>query len=307
MTESQSLIDGQELRYILEHAVQKSKNQIVFISAYLSEPAIDWLVRYLPPEVDAYLICRLLPEDVLNGSTNISALLKALEHGWNVYCLHSLHAKLYSIDNEHIFVGSANLTSNGLRIYGKGNVEACTKVPPNEENLNFISHITNSSTKLNKDILNKMISFIRDQKLKIDMKEWPDDIIPNEEGIWVQDLFWSNLKSNKPQEEETNHDIEILGINSLDPSIIELRKEIKAARCVQWLLKKLETQPTKELYFGTISQLLHNDLKDDPQPYRKDVKTLVQNLLIFCEIYLSGIVEISQPAHSQKAKLLVTS
>ncbi len=303
----QALIDGEQLKDILEQAIQRCENKLLFISAYMTQTAIDWLDRYAPDGIEVHLICRLLPMDVLNGSTNISALVTALNKGWKVSCLHSLHAKLYSIDDKQVYVGSANLTSNGLRIYGVGNIEACSSVPANEENLRFISNIEASATKLSHDILERMDACIQEKEPVIHFDKWPHDILPHEEGIWVRDFFWFNPQSRAPQGNEKIHDLEIIGSDSLDPSAKGVNEKVASSRCVQWFISQLKEQPENELYFGNISRLLHDELKDDPAPYRKDVKTLVQNLLAYCEVYLPNMVEISRPNHSQRAKLLVTS
>ena len=111
------LIDGEQLKHVLEEEVRQCKKKLLLISAYVTHTAVDWLKRHVPESVEVHLICRLTPLDVAGGSTNIAALFTALDGGWKVSCLHSLHAKLYSIDAERIYVGSANVTNNGLRIY----------------------------------------------------------------------------------------------------------------------------------------------------------------------------------------------
>ena len=136
---------------------------------------------------------------------------------------------------------------------------------------------------------------------------WPEGILPQEEGMWVRDFFWFNPQSNWPQGNEKTHDIEIIAADSLDIKSKEVREKVLRSRCIQWLILKLENEPESELYFGKTSQLLHNELMDDPIPYRKDVKGLVQNLFAYCEVFLPEIIEVSRPNHSQRAKLLVAS
>ncbi len=121
----EEILDGDELRQRLQSALPQAKESIVFISAYITQNAIDRLNKLIPEDVDIHIICRLLPSDVLTGATQLSALKTALTKGIKVSCLHSLHAKIYAIDFKTIYVGSANLTNNGLKIYGIGNIEAC--------------------------------------------------------------------------------------------------------------------------------------------------------------------------------------
>lgn len=301
--ESENLLDGENLREKLELLLPHAKNEIIFISAYITQSAIDWLASLVADGSKVHVICRLLPSDVMGGSTHLSALQTALENNMTVSCLHSLHAKIYCIDNETIFVGSANLTNNGLKIYGMGNIEACAQVPVNNLNLNFINKIVESSTQLDEEILQNMQGCIDLKETSILFDAWPEGVLKEEEGIWVRDFFWASPGTNE-QSLEWIHDAELLGIANGE----EITKDrILRARCIQWLVRKLEIEPEQELYFGTLTKILHDELKDDPAPYRKDVKSLLQNLLEYIQKYLPDMIEVSRPQHSQRIKLLVAS
>jgi hypothetical protein len=94
-----------------------------------------------------------------------------------------------------------------------------------------------------------------------------------------------------------------MGIDTLHVEHSILKKQVANVRCIRWLIETLQESQNQELYFGCLTQALHDDLKDDPAPYRKDVKTLVQNMLSYCEIYLQDKIEITRPNYSQKIKL----
>lgn len=301
-----NLLDGDKLRQKLESSLPHAKKQIVFISAYITQSAIDWFKKHVPDNIDTHVICRLLPSDVLNGATQLSALKTALRAGIKVSCLHSLHAKIYAIDSEAIYVGSANLTNNGLRIYGTGNIEACSQVPANNLNLNFINKIVESATPLDEEIIQNMQSCIDLKEVSVFLDCWPEGVLKEEEGIWVRDFFWTTPGATK-NNIEFIHDCELLGIESSNKDDEVQKEQVLRTRCIRWLIRKLEIEPEHELYFGTLTKILHDELKDDPAPYRKDVKILLQNLLDYVEEYLPDIIEITTPRHSQRIKLLVTS
>lgn len=303
--DSVRLIDGDLLKKQLEVIIPDAKEQLIVISAYITQSGIDWLKRLVPANVKVHVVCRLMPSDILAGSTNISALQDAIAAGWAVSCLHSLHAKIYSIDRKAIYAGSANLTSNGLRIYGVGNIEACLTVSPTEENLSFIEKIETSSTALNEEILNRMQACIDHKEPPIYLDEWPEDILAEEEGVWVRDTFWNDPHSNSLSPERL-HDLEIIGIQDFNVDAATIKKRLRATRFMKWLIEQLRGAPNNELFFGALTAALHDDIQDDPTPYRKDVKTLVQNLLSYCEKYLPDDFEISRPNYSQRIKLLVT-
>jgi len=301
----ENLLDSEKLRQKLESALPQAKEQIIFISAYITQSAIDWLKKLAPKKVDTHVICRLLPSDVLNGATQLSALKTALEAGIKVSCLHALHAKIYAIDAGIIYVGSANLTNNGLKIYGTGNLEACSQVPANNLNLNFIQNIVDSATLLDEEIIQNMQGCIDLKEASVFLDCWPEGVLKEEEGIWVRDFFWTLPGANENSLEQI-HDFELLGIESAKNASDISNEKVLRTRCIRWLIRKLEIEPENELYFGTLTQILHDELKDDPSPYRKNVKSLLQNLLAYAEMYLPEIIEITTPRHSQKTKLLVT-
>jgi len=296
-----NLIDGEKLREKLEQSISVCDKKLVFISAYVTQTAVDWLGKHVPIEADVHLVCRLQPSDVMNGATHLSALTEALDRGWSVSCLHSLHAKIYAIDDKEIYVGSANLTSNGLKIYGSGNLEACSSVPANEENVDFIAMVERLSNPLDKEMLKKMEDSITNKVPVIHWNQWPEDILPQDEGLWVHDFFWSN--PNSDNHDEQSHDLDLIGIESFDVQNNEVSELLLRTRCIQWLILQLKDQPEQELYFGKLTQLLHESLQDDPSPYRKDVKSLVQNLLAYCQVFLKGRFEITRPNYSQRVRL----
>lgn len=305
MKPEEEILDGDKLREKLESALPHAKENIVFISAYITQSAIDWLIKCAPENTNKHIICRLIPSDVMAGATQLSALKTALDRGMQVSCLHSLHAKIYAIDSQTIFVGSANLTNNGLKIYGNGNLEACSQVPANNLNLNFIQNIVDSSTPLDAEIIQNMQGCIDLKETSVFLDRWPEGVLKEQEGIWVRDFFWTQPDIEKDSVEQI-HDFELLGIESAASADEITKQQILRTRCIRWLITKLEIEPESELYFGTLTKILHDELKDDPAPYRKDVKSLVQNLLTYCQKYLPDIIEVSRPNYSQRIRLLVS-
>tara|TARA_B100000780_G_C21123135_1_gene455156 strand:- start:1912 stop:2853 length:942 start_codon:yes stop_codon:yes gene_type:complete len=300
------LLDGEALRLKLEEILPTAQSDVSFISAYVTQSGVEWFCKHASAGAKRQIICRLLPMDVINGSTHLSALQTAIDNGIEVLCLHSLHAKIYSIDNKKIFIGSANLTNNGLMIYGTGNLEACAQITPDQTTIDFLKHISSLATEIDSDALKRMQGCIDLKESEVFLDKWPTGILQEQEGIWVRDFFWSNPQDDA-QSKENIHDAEILGIQGNTVTEGEIKQHLLKTRCVKWLIEKLQKSPDQVLYFGNLTQKLHEDLQDDPTPYRKDVKSLLQNLLSYCAAYLEDEIEISRPNHSQKIKLLSKS
>ena len=81
-----------------------------------------------------------------------------------------------------------------------------------------------------------------------------------------------------------------------------LRKSLGGCNAYLWLLSVL-AENSNELYFGELTQLLHDTLVEDPRPYRKDVKVLLINLLGWINELDMEEVIIDRPRHSQRLRI----
>ena len=59
----------------------------------------------------------------------------------------------------------------------------------------------------------------------------------------------------------------------------------------------------KEMYFGKITEKLHEILVNDPRPYRKEVKELLANLLQWIQDLGIDEVLVDRPNHSQRVRV----
>ena len=57
------------------------------------------------------------------------------------------------------------------------------------------------------------------------------------------------------------------------------------------------------MYFGAITQELHNALISDPKPYRRDVKQMLSNLLDLIDLLHMEEIEIDKPNYSHRVRL----
>jgi len=165
------------------------------------------------------------------------------------------------------------------------------------------------------DILFNLISdYVSDLKTnKSAPIKWSDEIAAlisirkPEPKLLVNELFFSPkiTLSNINKEtisREMAHDLSLLAINpNAEINYDQIKHNFLNSRPYLWLLEHLK-QFEGEIYFGKLTELLHNDLFDDPKPYRRDVKQLLSNLLGWISsLNLSEIV-IDQPNHSQRIR-----
>ncbi len=299
------LFSGDRLQQKIEVELKDAK-KIIFISAYITEPAIRWLSEKIRPVADVTVIGRLTPHDINCGSSDIAGMEQILSNSWGLRCLSNLHAKIYSIDDRVIFVGSANLTSNGLKLYGQGNLEACSEIPPDQENLDFIDQIKSSALSVDQKTLSKMKDFLDANPISlnsVDCPHWPADVLPENKDVWVTDFLWTVPDSLTENEDESvEHDLAMLQI-STPISRESLSNALRQSKCFKWLIRKLENSKRDSIRFGELTQALHSDLKDDPSPYRRNVKQLLANLLAYCQEYAIDQITIGRPQHTQVVSL----
>lgn len=57
------------------------------------------------------------------------------------------------------------------------------------------------------------------------------------------------------------------------------------------------------MYFGALSEMLHNSVISDPKPYRRDIKLMLGNLLRLIDELKMEEVSIDKPNYSQRIRI----
>jgi len=287
-----------DLRKQLENVLPGS-HEVVVISAYITVPGIDWLITLVNlKNIKLTIVARASVMDIVNGSTDLDALSKAIDAGWEVKCLSNLHAKIILVDKKEMYVGSANLTGNGLKLVGKGNLEATIKIPSDPTAVSFVNKVVEISTPLTKDIINKMAFHVKSDSSKHGVDpSWPEDILLETPCLQVNDFPLTKPRNGSELDPGTP-DLLFSRIECI--ADYNARKDLfLGSKAYRWLLNLLNSSEENCVYYGYGTSVLHNVLIDDPSPYRRNVKQLFSNLLDYIELYASEYINISRPNHSQ--------
>jgi len=292
------LISNNELTKQLENIIPNCL-KLNIISAFITKPATSWLENLIGNNsTTVTLVGRLSPQDFLSGASDINAIKECLLNKYTVKSLSNLHAKIYQLDEECIFTGSANLTGKGLALFDEGNLESCVKVAPTEFSKSFISKIIDSSTSIDLDMLKKMNEYIEaiPSSSKSDIPQiWPENIMPS-----TTEIFISDFPFGRPGEIQQAYVIN----SSLPFAIVEAKNKdfdtakvlFKKSKAYVWLRTLIENNRSeRELRFGQISKALHDILSDDPAPYRREIKDFQANLYDYVRLYASDEMEICIP------------
>lgn len=298
-------------------------SEVWLVSAYLKIQALKELTEGMSSTNTVSILCRWAPMDLLSGSSDLESFSYASAHGWSFFVHQDLHAKAYRLGSEAIFIGSGNLTSRGFSLASDGNVETMVSVDANEENVKALEHIFDYAIRIDESKFQAIEDWFSrhcGQKSETEttvLEEFPLNRLfvlggePPPTHLMVSECFHSNgswlENCNGSEGESQRHDLSLLGISDdggcASLTTEQLRYLLARTKMFAWLYAKIVDSPGKEMYFGELTAELHSALIDDPRPYRKDVKSLLANLLSWIEVTSENGICIDRPNYSQRIYL----
>lgn len=84
--------------------------------------------------------------------------------------------------------------------------------------------------------------------------------------------------------------------------IEKLKEAFRWSNAYLWLLATLKENGGC-MFFGALSEKLHNAMVSDPKPYRRDIKNMLANLLSWSEMLKMEEIVIDRPNYSQRVRL----
>ena len=316
--ETNSLINTQQSRQWLEDAVGENTKSFDFCSAYIKKNTIDYFHEMFKKNLfkgKGRFLARWLLNDLVQGSSDIEAYEIFKKYGYDFYIKLDFHGKIYKVNPGQILMGSPNMTNSGFGLKNNSNDETGVILETNKSNEIYIDNLFNNAIKMNDQLFEELRSeyyIFLDAKEKNLNPEWSQLLKTKVSSstfsteILVNECFFSKspLALSAKGTYEVQHDISLLSLNISDiKNLDKLKESFLSSKFYLWLLRKL-AQENSELYFGRLTELLHNDLIDDPRPYRKDVKDLISNLLNWISDLNIQNIKIERPNYSQKITLI---
>ena len=118
--------------------------------------------------------------------------------------------------------------------------------------------------------------------------------------ISLYDFFWLahpsrlNALADDPDYFAAQHDLSLLGLN-IASSDLEVRDRFLESAAWLWLAAEARS-PSQ---FGALTEKLHNHVRAHPNPFRRDVKTALQNILSWGQALAPERCIVAQPNRSQ--------
>ncbi len=298
-----SILMSNEIINAVTNELKSATSSVQIITAYCKEKSFNYLNGCISSSVeDKRLLVRFRLDDIVKGSTDFSILDLGIKAGWKVYVRFDLHAKTYIVDNKRGLVGSANVTGSGLSIGKAGNMEMASLIDIEPQDIEKIEKLFKDAIYVDSDMYEKMKSQFSDISLNnFSEKEtfkW-DSTISSLFNPHVETLFSYEL----PEEIDLSEGNYLSFLDETYSGDIERIKEsFRWSNAYLWLISLLKEHDGC-MYFGEITQELHNALITDPKPYRRDVKVMLQNLLAIIIKLQMEEVEIDQPRFSQRVRI----
>jgi len=295
----------------LKKHIDGASHELTICSAFVKTKAIQHLLERTPPTVSVKIICRWAKGDLVFGASDLEVFTWCQSKGHKFGVNPGLHAKLYSIDRQTIFLGSANLTHRGLSISGAGNVEIGTRLKPEMADLEKLGRFIEQEVEwIDEALYEAMVSEVEMAKVskdKEDQQEWSVEISKKLQKdvsyLWVHELLFTNPNDILMMDFDNKysvHDFELLKLDlkSIDTEALKLR--FLRSRLFAWV--ESTVGHGNEVGFGLLTKHLHSALLDDQTPYRRDVKNFVITLFDWFK-FMPETFEVKKYNHSETVTL----
>lgn len=295
-----NILFSSQIKNQIKSEIARTTDDLQIISAYCKENAVQFIESSITvPLQSKRLMVRFTLDDILSGASDLSVYEYCKANGWKLYLRFDLHAKTYIFDKKRCIVGSANLTSRGIGISQSSNYEIATLAEMDNEEQSKIDRLFSNAILVTDELYQKMILQVgmANQSPALHKNNWSEDIL----SLFVPDfsvLFTYDLPNCLSPNELKIDSLEFLNI-AQKSSIQEIKAAFRWSKAYLWLCDTLANN-NNELYFGSISEMLHNVLVNDPKPYRKEVKELQQNMLNWIIELGMEAISIDRPNYSQR-------
>ena len=167
-----TLISGSESMAWIKSALSILDGKTSICSAYI-KLAILKEIALNTNSSNIRFLARWYLNDLVGGASDIECYEFARDRGWNFYINTSLHAKIYHLPPSGILSGSANATSSGLGLSPQSNIEACTIIEANKQNISFIDNLFSNAVLINDSLYHDLVAAFNVADRSKSYIQWP--------------------------------------------------------------------------------------------------------------------------------------
>lgn len=299
-----SIFISEEFKESLIQDIKDLTNNLSIITAYCKKEALEYIDSNIEnnSNISKKLLVRFRLDDLLAKSTDFSIYEYCKENNWQLFIQFNLHAKVYTIDNKICYLGSANTTNSGLSLIKDGNLEIIKKFELNDYENKQLEQVFSETLLMTDELYEKMRIQLNSIEYHPNSKHtWNRDIIAkniNKYNVLFQDDFPINCTPLDLIDDEPYLEI------SKNDNIDDIKEKFYNAKVLQWLINLLENTDKNEIYFGALSQQIHNIIFQEPVQYRENVKILQTRLYKWIDELNYDNIKIDIPNYSQRIRLI---
>ena len=312
-----SLLGTDAYRGILRDRIAHATSSVSLVSAYVTVPGIQWVMSaFSSTAISLSVLARWSCSDLVSGASDLGVFDLLRQRGHRLYIHPDIHAKVVLVDASVLLLGSANVTSSGLRLTPGGNREIGIQTTATAEDVKVIDALFADSVEVTPELyraISKTVESLRFGWPKFPRVDWPEELKrhlqPPPKSLWVAEFPWTadpiHLSAKNEDSSAVEHDTQLFDVHDADIETVPLRHAFQISRVYRWVKDIVRDRGAEGLYFGELTALVHSTLLDDPKPYRREVKNLIANLLNWI-MYLGGAeMVVDRPNYSQRIRLLV--
>ncbi len=301
------LLETGAFRRELAFALSLAEQEVIVLSAFIKLDALRWLIE-TSKTGNLKIVSRWQPADLAAGASDLDCFALCDDANIPFGISQNLHGKVYIVDSK-IFIGSANLTSKGMSLSAFQNDEFGTGFEYGQTEKSKVQEYLKSVNWLNAKTIEMMAQFLGTvgRDMNAQPNEWPQNIseqlLPQRIGVWYHDLPMCSPHQLLTQSAEgvaIEHDLDSFR-STRAAGEDELLKGFMSSQICFWLEAQLHEYG--ELSFGKVTSLFHDQILDDPMPYRKNIKEGVANLFDWASRCHSKF-EVVRPRYSQVIRAL---
>ena len=308
------MIFGKNIEETLLSSISRCEDHCSVATAYCKKSAFEKLFIEQPLQSkNKVLIVRWELKDLVMGASDLDVYTLAKSSGWDIYINSDLHAKVYRFDDD-TYIGSANLTASGITGNTSClNLEAISKEKTTNDIEGWFARLIYDSRLLDDELFNLIKEDVTNFENKVfDLEELTYSDKTKKllqarliEKLFTNDFIWTEnpefiLDGSNHENLNVVHDLQVLSLSPL-MSYQDIVTSFNQSKAFLWL-RNILYQRT-EIYFGELSSLLHDSLQDDPAPYRKTVKILLNNLICWLELCAQDQFIVDKPNRSTRIRL----
>ena len=298
----------------IQESVTSGVERADICSAYIRSEAFRYFFEDLfAAKIKIRVLARWALGDLLAQGSDLATYELCRSENIDFYIKQDFHGKLYDLAPNGVLIGSFNLTNRGFSISREGNDEAGVLLDNTRESKDYFENLFANACLMDDKLFEKLSKLISENKhSRLATTSWPPDVLDLirqpishlDEKILVNECLASNFqeftKSNTPARA---HDLSLLGIDERDVlDISVVRSCFVSAKIYRWFHAALRAQEGA-VNFGRAAAMLHDQLFDNPKPYRQEVKGLLVNLLSWIDGLELDEIKIDRPNHSQRISI----